>query len=118
MLKNSRLEKLFTLNHKLTIYVPSTKNVTEHFDNTKEVEKTAEMLSKFFGGATSSPALGFWVSETEGLVREKTTLVFAYCAEADLAEHIDEVIDYCENLKKELEQEAVAFELDGTMCFV
>lgn len=118
MFKNARLEKLFVLNHKLTVYVPATKNVNEHFDNTEYVNNTATMLSNYFGGATSTPALGFWVSDTAGLVKEKSTIVFAYCSENDLTEHIDSVIEYCENLKTELSQEAIAMELDGQMYFI
>ena len=118
MLKNSKLEKLFVLNHKITVYVPSTINVNEIFDNSKKVDEVATMLSQFFGGATSSPALGFWVSDEVGLVKEKSTIVFAYCAEADLQNHIDEVITYCENMKTELKQESIAMELDGNMYFI
>lgn len=112
------LENLFILNHKLTVYVPATAGVNKPIDNTKQVNQTAELLSRCFGGATSTPAVGFWVSDKEGLVKENTTLVFAYADEASLTAHFDEVIEWCEHLKAEMEQEAIALELDNKMAFI
>lgn len=59
-----------------------------------------------------------WVSDTAGLVKENTTMVFAYAGEDDLKKNLDKVIDFCENLKNEMSQDAVALELNGEMFFI
>lgn len=112
------LQNCFTLGSKLTIYVPSTVNTNHTTNNAKQVKDTASLLSALFGGATSTQALGYWMSPTAGLVKEKTTMVFAYCKEADLEQKLDQVISHCETMKAEMSQEAIALELNGTMYFL
>lgn len=118
MLKNAKLQNLFKLSSKVTVYVPATVDVKKEIDNKKYVEEVATLLSNCFGGATSCPVLGYWNSPSEGLVKEHTTMVYAYCTDADLQEHAEKVIDYCENLKEELMQESIAFEINGEMYFI
>ena len=118
MIKNSKLQNLFKLNSKVTVYVPSTVEINKEIDNTEYVDKIATKLSDYFGGATSSLALGYWTSPSQGLVKEKSTVVYAYCSESDLQEHIEEVINDCEWLKKELTQDAIALEINGEMYFI
>ena len=112
------LQGLVTLRHKVTVYVPATCGVSTACDNTAQVERTARALAGWFGGATSSPAVGYWLSETAGLVAENTTVVFAFAAEEDLAAHRIDVVDMCRSLCAEMQQEAVALEVDGAMHFV
>lgn len=45
-------------------------------------------------------------------------MVFAYAGEDDLKKNLDKVIDFCENLKTEMSQDAVALELNGEMFFI
>lgn len=93
-------------------------NINETIDNTEFVNKAATLLSECFGGATSTEALGYWVSDTAGLVKENTTMVFAYAGEDDLKKNLDKVIDFCQDLKTEMKQDAVALELNGEMFFI
>lgn len=118
MLANAKLKNLFKLSSKITVYVPSTKDINVQIDNTKYVNEVATMLSNFFCGATSCETLGYWTSPTMGLVKERTTQVFAYCSDKDLQEHIEQVVDYCEQLKKELTQDSIALEINGEMYFI
>lgn len=115
---NKKLKNMFKLSSKVTVYVPSTINVNEQIDNTEYVDRLASLLSQCFGGSTSTPALGYWLSDTQGLIKEKTTMVFAYCKDQDLEEKIDIIITACENLKIELKQEAIAMEINGEMYFI
>jgi hypothetical protein len=112
---NKRLVGMFTLSHKVAAYIPATINVNEEIDNTPYVEEMASIMSKEFGGATSTPANGFWMSESMGLIKEKTTIVFAY---AESIENLDPIVDYLLKLKEELNQEAMAIEIDGKMYFL
>ena len=118
MIKNSKLQNMFKLSGKVTVYSPSTKDINVQIDNTAYVEKAAELLSNCFGGATSTPALGYWMSPTVGLVKEKSTMVFAYCSDTDLQKNIDRVIEFCESLKTDLSQDAIALEINGEMYFI
>ena len=101
---NAKLQNCLKLSSKITVYVPATNGVDKATDNTAQVEKTASLLAGLFGGSTSTAALGYWLSPVAGLVAEATTVVFAYAAEKDLQEHIGEVVELCEELKKENEQ--------------
>lgn len=109
------LENLFTLNHKVTIYVPATKDINIPIDNTPYVERFAALFSDLFGGATSSPAIGYWSSPEAGLVKENTTIVFAFAESLDA---IDQVVDAAAEMCAELSQDAVALEVDGRMAFI
>lgn len=117
-MSNKKLLNAFKLSSKLTVYIPATKEADQPIDNTPYVEECAAIMSKCFGGSTSTPAIGYWFSTQKGLISEKTTLVFAYCAEKDLEENLDQVIEFCEKLKQELTQEAIAIELNGEMYFI
>lgn len=97
---NARLKNVFSLSSKVTVYVPATIDIDKEIDNKEFVDRAATLLSDCFGGATSTDALGYWTSPTAGLVKEKTTMVFAYASEKDLRNKLDQVIDLCEDLKK------------------
>src|SRR5574344_622204 len=118
MIKNSKLQNLFKLASKVTVIVPATTNMNEEIDNTPYVDKVARLLSDCFGGATATQTLGYWNSMTVGLVKEKSTTVFAYCSESDLQNNIDKVIALCEELKTEMTQDAIALEINGEMYFI
>ena len=45
-------------------------------------------------------------------------MVFAYASEKDLRNKLDQVIDLCEDLKKEMTQDAIALEVNGEMFFI
>lgn len=113
-----RLKNMFKLSSKITIYVPSTKNINEKIDNRKYVDDCATLLADCFGGATSTEALGYWMSPKVGLVKEKSTMIFAYCTTEQASEHIEKVIDFCRNMKKELAQDSIALEYNGEMYFI
>jgi len=112
------LKNMFKLSSKVTVYIPATININKEIDNTPYVDRCATLLSDCFGGATSTPALGYWTSPTAGLVKEKTVMVFAYASDSDLQEKIEQVIDFCEELKSELTQDAIAMEINGDMYFI
>lgn len=113
-----QFKNLIPLNHKITIYVPSTQGVNTETDNSKHIEATAKLLSNCFGGATSTQAVGYWVSDSEGLVKEHPVLVYAYAKEEDFIKNIDLIIDYCYQLKQELQQEAISLEVDNQLYFI
>lgn len=115
---NKRLEKLQPLRHRVAVYVPGTNGVNTAADNSEYVRRAAALLSDAFGGATATPARGYWMSDAAGLVEEKTTVVYAYAAGADLERGLDTVIEFCEGMKEAQKQEAVGLEIDGLFYFI
>jgi hypothetical protein len=118
MIQNAKLKNMFKLSSKVTVYIPSTTEINKQIDNSQYINQCATLLSDCFGGATSTPALGYWMSNTAGLVKESTTMVFAYASDTDLQSNIEKVITFCENLKTELSQDAIALEINGEMYFI
>lgn len=117
-INNATLKNCMKFSSKITVYVPATNGVDQAADNSAQVKKTAALLSELFGGATSTPALGYWLSPAAGLVAEATTVVFAYAADTALQEHIEGVVELCEELKQEMGQEAIALEINGETYFI
>lgn len=115
---NAKLKNMFKLSSKITVYIPATMDINKKINNKKYVDECATLLSNNFGGATSCQALGYWVSNSAGLVKEKTTMVYAYCTDEDLQNHIEKIIDFCEAIKTELNQDAIALEINGEMYFI
>lgn len=101
------------LGARVSVYVPATCGTADAADNAREVDAIASTLSAWFGGATIQPGAGCWMSDTCGLVKEQTTVVYAACTAEQLADHIAALRELCENLKREMQQEAVAMQIDG-----
>lgn len=101
------------LGARVSVYVPATCGTADAADNAREVDAVASTLSAWFGGATIQPGAGCWMSDTCGLVKEQTTVVYASCTAEQLADKIAALRELCENLKAEMSQEAVAMQIDG-----
>ena len=108
----------FDLDSKVAIYVPSTLNVNEQTDNTAQVMNIIRKLSTLFGGATASDAVGGWVAENGQTVIEKVKIVYSFCTSEMLMQHIDSILQICEDLKREMSQEAITLEINGQVKFV
>ena len=114
----SKLVNFVKLDCKISIYIPATTYINTPIDNKLYVDGALTLLSSLFGGATSSAALGAWITAAGQLVKEKTTLVFSYCDSENLKNGIQDVITFCETLKADLKQEAIALEVNGELYFV
>lgn len=112
------LNQYMKLGTKITVYVPATINTNETIDNAPYVTRTAELLSNLFGGATSTNAIGYYVSNAVGMVTEKTTMVFAYANTETLEAKIQDVLEWAVILKNEMAQESIALEINGEMYFI
>lgn len=115
---NKKLKNLVKLSSKVAVYVPSTFQASESMDNSECVKRTLEFLSERFGGATSTKAIGCWVSTDKGLIREAVEVCYSYTNTAGLEANIDAVIEYCEMLKKEMSQEAISLEINNELYFI
>ena len=115
---NAKLKNMFKLSSKITVYIPSTVDINQTTNTQKYIDNCAVLLAENFGGATSCETLGYWVSPKAGLVKERSTMVFAYCSDKDLQEKTDNIVDFCEKMKTELKQDAIALEINGEMYFI
>jgi len=100
------------------IYIPTTVNVNQQADTTSYVEKTLSFLGQLFGGATSKRAQGVWSSDEVGLISEDIIIVQTFVTENDLDQHLPAVIEYAEGIKQELQQEAMAIEVNQKLILV
>jgi hypothetical protein len=113
-----QLKNCIKLSCQVKIYVPSTVDVNKSFDSSEWIEKAMSELSSYFGGSTSSKALGAWISGKGDLVKEDVTVVFSYATQAQLEINIDKVYEFCLEMKKELLQESIALEVNGELYLV
>lgn len=108
----------FDLNAKVAIYVPGTTDVNVPTDNKGFVNKVMTKFSEWFGGSTSTPAVGGWVSNSGALVVENVTIVYAFCTPESFGEHFEEVYTPATEIRDEMKQEAVTLEYNGQIKFV
>ena len=108
----------FDLDSKVSVYVPSTINVSEQVDNSEQVRRVITELSRIFGGATATQAVGGWVSESGETILEHVTIVYSFCTSEQLYTHFDDVYAIAERIKREMTQEAVTLEINGQVKFV
>lgn len=108
----------FDLDSKVSIYVPSTNNVSVEVDNSEAVRSVIRELSQLFGGATATQAVGGWVSESGETILERVTIVYSFCTSEQLRKHFDDVYAIAQRIKEEMTQEAVTLEINGQVKFV
>ena len=113
------LRNTVALSANVKVYVPSTVRISENADNQAMADYASRLMGQWFGGATQHTALGTWERKDNGqLVHEKVTIVESYARTEQLEEHIMDVLSLAEEIKEELEQEAVSIEVNNTMYMV
>lgn len=105
------------LSDRVAIYVPSTIDVNKSIDSSLYVERVADSLATLFGGCTSMNVDGYYMSDRVGLVGEKVTIVYSY-VESINNDVIASLLDICESLKLELNQECISLEMQGKLYFI
>lgn len=107
-----------SLTHVIGVFIPSTVDVDQTIDNSQQIQAALSFFGEIFGGAISNRGDGVWRSEDSGLVVEQVTVVRAFVSEDALQKHLDDVVDFATNLKKEMKQEAVAIDVDNQLVLV
>ena len=106
------------LPQRVALYVPGTQGPATATDNAAQVERVASRFCEMFGGATAQQSAGYWLSDTAGLVREAVTIVYAACTAEQLREHLPDVLKLAQQIKAEMQQEAVSAEINGTLYII
>lgn len=112
------LQKLSKLNSKISIYIPSTNNVDNYYDNYQIVDNTLSFLSRLFGGATNNAVEGSYLTSKGKLIKEKINIIYSYCTFNQLEHNQKKILEFCENLKNELSQESIVLEINQEMYFI
>lgn len=112
------MQQAVTLPQRVALYVPGTQGADTATDNAAQVERVAAEFSRMFGGATAQESNGFWMSNTAGLVRETVTIVYANCTADQLRERLPDVLTLAQQIKREMAQEAVSAEINGTLYII
>jgi CRP-like cAMP-binding protein len=110
--------KLLGYTNQIGVYLPTTIGVDQRADTSAYVEKTLSFMGKLFGGATHEMVQGVWNSQGAGFVEEDIHLVRSFCSQPVLDKHMGEVVDYVETLKQELQQEAMALEVNQKLMLI
>ena len=106
------------LPQRVALYVPSTTDTDKPTDNAAQVERVAREFCGWFGGATAQESTGFWMSDTAGLVREAVTIVYAACTADQLHERLPDVLNLAQQIKAEMQQEALSCEIGATLYII
>ena len=108
----------YDMDNKVSIYVPSTVNINQRINNNKQVMDTIKQMSLLFGGATSYKCTGGWVADNSEIVTERVNIVYSFCSKKSLQDNLPKVINICQQIKKDMQQEAVTLEINGKATFI
>lgn len=103
--------------HKLEIYIPGTTGTNRQTDTGALVDATLIRLSEAFGGASSYPVRGCWITRNGQPVFEQNTVCYVYCAPTQLADAKRLMADIATEIRDALQQESVAVTIDNTILF-
>ncbi|MEM7654569.1 MAG: cyclic nucleotide-binding domain-containing protein [Bacteroidota bacterium] len=111
------LERLERTNS-IGIFIPTTMEGDQAVDTSKYRQRALDFMAERFGGATCKEASGVWHSEQLGLVGEVIYIVHSYLTSSDLTRYLDEVVDFIKWMKHELQQEAMALEVNNKLTLI
>lgn len=108
------------LNHRISVFIPSTVNGNEAAPAHLIARwvKTAKLkFAELFGGFTTYKAVGGWMSPVHGLVEEPVTVITSF-TDDDGFDRIGEVEEFAAAVAEALGQEAVTIEIDNSLQFI
>ncbi|MCB0034495.1 MAG: cyclic nucleotide-binding domain-containing protein [Anaerolineales bacterium] len=104
--------------NQVSLFIPTTVDVDKEIDTSRYVQNALAFLGELFGGATSSEAQGVWNSDEVGLVAERVFIVRSYATKSALDKHLPHILNYVEQIKDELSQEAMAVEVNQKLMLI
>jgi hypothetical protein len=108
------------LSKRVSLYVPSTQNVGKPMEPGKHerlVQDVAREFSQKFGGATCTPAEGYYTADNGELIRERITIVTSYHDKSQ-QEALAIVIPIAQVIKTRYGQEAISIETESGIEFI
>lgn len=115
-----KLESYTCLNSKIAVYVPSTVDVNKSDSKAREkwIEKFSFLFSNLFGGCTAQKAVGSWISEKHGLVKEDVTIIYAYATKALIESNLGLILDTVQSMCVDMSQDCISLEYNSKLYFV
>jgi hypothetical protein len=109
-----------TLDSHVSLLIPSKvgKCLIDKAVRNKAINHVAAEFAKLVGGSTIKEQKGCWFSEADGLVVEKVTEVVSFCQKDSLMKLESLAKLLAGQYKQELQQEAMAMEVNGEMILV
>ena len=103
------------LSSNIKIYVPSTINLNEKSNNEHWINLSMKLLSKEFGGATSTKVKGSYLSTSGEIIEEDITMIISFATPEQLKKSMKIIYDFCMSMKNCLAQESIALEKNGKL---
>ena len=108
------------LTRRISLYVPSTQNKGQALPQGKHerlVSDVAEQFTSLFGGATCTPAEGYYKADNGELIRERITIVTSY-HDKETYTALALVIPIAQVIKTRYGQEAISIETEQGIEFI
>ena len=108
------------MNKFVRLYVTSTRNGGEPIDRDQHdalVTEICKQFSRAFGGCTQTDAVGYWKSDTKGIIRERVVLVTAF-HNIEPRDALAIVTPIAQAIKYRFHQEAVSLETEDGLNFI
>ncbi len=104
--------------NQIGIYIPLELSNRAGVNTFPYVERTIDMLGQLFGRATGYPTYNETDSDVAGKSGEKIYLVQTYVTKTDMDQHLGKVLAFVEQIKTELDQDAMALEVNHNIMLV
>ncbi len=104
--------------NKVRLYVPSKDRRGKRVKNRKAVAEVEALFARSFGGCTRWQGVGTYVSAADRLIKEEVVIVESNATDEELKTHLPALRALAEKMKVDLNQEAVALEINGVLEFV
>lgn len=104
---------MIKLDKNFKLYIPEMDNNKKSYPKTKKY--ILELLSVYFGGATSYKARGYWSDEGMLYVDEMNVVQVNYTNETLTFDRVKVLVDCIDKIFKVYSQEAVSLEINGVL---
>ncbi len=101
----------------ICIYIPTTINRDESFDTSEIRDQLKKYMTCLFGGVTVLEADGTYKSG-QNIIVERVYIIKSFMKDDLMDLHLYDVLDYIDNLKRKLNQEAIAVEVNERVMFI
>lgn len=104
--------------NQLSLYIPNKDKHGTLIDPDDWINRARYLLTRCFGGCTTTYAEGMWRNEENEYIKERTALITAVVTHSDLNIYMQELRRFIQDFLFEANQNAVAIEYNGIMHFV
>ncbi|MBN1562859.1 MAG: cyclic nucleotide-binding domain-containing protein [Anaerolineae bacterium] len=104
--------------NQIGIYIPTRLPNQPEAAMQAQVQRTLDFLDQLFGSATGYPVANQAETDPAGVAGENIHLIETFVSKADMDRHLGSVLAFVEELKTELDQDAMALEVNQKVLLV